>query len=91
LEHSILRCWNLVTSESRSEIPEKFWNVVLKMEEEDQFDQSCKKEELLHRVKEEWSTLCTIKRRKANWFGHILHRKSILNQITEGKIEERTK
>jgi len=31
-------------------------------------------EELLHRVKEERNILLTIKRRKANWFGHILRR-----------------
>ena len=28
-----------------------------------------------------------MKRRKANWIGHILCRNSILEHITEGKIE----
>jgi hypothetical protein len=31
-------------------------------------------EEVLHRVKEERNMLQTIKRRKANWIGHILRR-----------------
>jgi hypothetical protein len=34
--------WNLDTSESTSEILEKFWNVVLKVGE-DQLDRSCEK------------------------------------------------
>ena len=29
LEHSFVWCWNVDTSESRSGIPENFWNVVL--------------------------------------------------------------
>ena len=43
LEHSILWCWNLDTSESRSEIPGKFWNVVLEKDGEDQLDRSWEK------------------------------------------------
>jgi hypothetical protein len=31
--------------------------------------------------------LYTIKRRKANWIGHILRRKYLLKRIIEGKIE----
>jgi len=33
-----------------------------------------KYEEVLQRVKEERNILHTMKRRKANWIGHILHR-----------------
>jgi hypothetical protein len=29
LEHGIIWCWNVDGLESRSETPEKFWNVVL--------------------------------------------------------------
>jgi hypothetical protein len=46
-------------------------------------------EEVLHRVKEERNILLTIKRRKANWIGHILHRNCILRHVTEGKVEGR--
>jgi hypothetical protein len=43
LEHSLVWCWNLDTSESRSKIPGKFWNVVLEKDGEDQLDWSCEK------------------------------------------------
>ena len=46
LEHSILWCWNLDTSESRSEIPGKFWNVL----EKDGEDQ-------LERPREKWESI----------------------------------
>jgi hypothetical protein len=45
--------------------------------------------EVLHRVKEERNILHTIKRRKANWIGHILHSNCLLKYIIEGMIEER--
>jgi hypothetical protein len=37
-----------------------------------------KNEEVLHRVKEERNIVHTIKRRKANWIGHILRRNCLL-------------
>jgi hypothetical protein len=43
--------------------------------------------EVLHRVKEERNILHTIKRRKANWIGHILRRNRLLKHIIEGMIE----
>jgi hypothetical protein len=44
--------------------------------------------EVLHRVKEERNILHTIKRRKANWIGHILRRNCLLKQgKLEGRIE----
>jgi hypothetical protein len=46
-------------------------------------------EEVLHRVKEERNILHTIKRRKANWIGHILRRNCLLKQVIEGKLEGR--
>jgi hypothetical protein len=39
--------------------------------------------EVLRRVKEERTILRTIKRRKANWVGHILHRKCLLKHVIE--------
>jgi hypothetical protein len=44
-------------------------------------------EEVLHRVKEERNIVHTIKRRKANWIGHILCRKYLLKHVIEGKIQ----
>jgi hypothetical protein len=43
LEHSFAWCWNVDTPESRSEIPGKFWNVVLEKNGEEQSDQSLEK------------------------------------------------
>jgi hypothetical protein len=42
-----------------------------------------KKEEVLHRVKEERNILRTIKRRKANWIGHIWRRNCFLKCVNE--------
>jgi hypothetical protein len=33
----------------------------------------------------------TIKRKKANWIGHMLHRNCLLSHIIEGKMEGRIK
>jgi hypothetical protein len=44
-------------------------------------------EEALHRGKEERNILHAVKRRKANWIGHILRRNCLLKQVIEGKIE----
>jgi len=46
---------------------------------------------VLRRVKEERNFLRRIKRRKANWIGHILRRNCPLEHVMEGKIEERIK
>jgi hypothetical protein len=43
-------------------------------------------EAVLHTVKEEMNILHTIRRRKANWIGHILRRNCLLSHIIEGKI-----
>jgi hypothetical protein len=41
---------------------------------------------LLHRVKEERNIVRTLKRRKANWIGHM-YRNCLIKHIIEGKIE----
>jgi hypothetical protein len=46
-------------------------------------------EEVLHRVKEERNIVHIIKRRKANWIGHILRRNYLLKHVIEGKLEGR--
>jgi hypothetical protein len=43
--------------------------------------------EVLHTVKEERNILHTVKRRKVNWIGPILHRNYVLTHILEGRIE----
>ena len=44
-------------------------------------------EEVLLRVNEQRNILCEIRKRKANWIGHILHRNCLLKQVIEGKIK----
>jgi hypothetical protein len=46
-------------------------------------------EEVLNRVKEERNIVHTIKRRKANWIGHVLRRNFLLKHVIEGKLEGR--
>jgi hypothetical protein len=46
-------------------------------------------EEVLHRIKEERNIVHTIKRRKVNWVGHILHRNCLLKHIIKVKVKGR--
>ena len=41
------------------------------------------RKEVLHRVKGQRNILYTVKRRKANWIGHILSRKCLLKHVVE--------
>ena len=86
LEHSVVWCGNLDTSESRSEIHGKFLNVALE-KNGDHLDRCVRNKEVLHRVKEERNVLRSIKRRKANWIGHILRRILLLKHVIEGNVE----
>ena len=45
-------------------------------------------EEVLLRVNEQRNILREIRKRKANWIGHILRRNCLLKQVIEGKIKE---
>ena len=42
---------------------------------------------MLLRVNEQRNILHEIRKRKANWIGHILRRKCLVEQIIEGKIK----
>ena len=44
-------------------------------------------EDVLLRVDEQMNILHEIKKRKANWIGHILRRNCLLKQVIEGKIK----
>ena len=43
--------------------------------------------EVLLRVKEQRNILHEIRKRKANWIGHILRRNGVLQRVIEGKIK----
>ena len=44
-------------------------------------------EEVLHGVKEERNILHKIKKRKANWIGHILRRNCLIKRVIERMID----
>ena len=44
-------------------------------------------DEVLLRVNEQRNVLHEIRKRKANWIGHILRRNCLLQQVIEGKIK----
>jgi hypothetical protein len=44
-------------------------------------------EDVLLSVKEQRNMLHEIRKRKANWIGHILYRNCLLKRVTEGKKE----
>ena len=44
-------------------------------------------EDVLLRVKEQRNILHEIRKRKANWIGHILRRNCLLQRVTEGKMK----
>ena len=46
-----------------------------------------RKEGVLIRVNEQRNILHGLRKRKANWIGHILRRNCLLKQVTEGKIK----
>ena len=48
-------------------------------------------EEVPHRAKKERNILRTIKRKKANWIGHILHRNCLLKYVIEERLKEEYK
>jgi len=49
-----------------------------------------KKKKRLHRAKEERNFLHTMRRRKAEWTGHILHRNCLLQDVIEDKRKNRS-
>ena len=44
-------------------------------------------EDVLLRVKEQRNILHEIRKRKANWIGHILRRNCLLQRVTKGRIQ----
>ena len=61
--------------------------MVLEKDGEDSWTDHVRNEEVLLTVNEQRNILHEIRKRKANWFGHILRRNCLLQQIIEGKIK----
>ena len=51
------------------------------------WNEHVRNEEVLLRVNEQRNILHEIRKRKANWIGHILRRNCLLKQVIEGKIK----
>jgi hypothetical protein len=89
LVHSCVWCWNLDTSESRSEVPGKFWNVVLEKDWKIIWADRVSNKELLHRGMEKRKILHTVHRSKANCISRTLRRNFLIKHATEVNIERR--
>ena len=74
---------------NRSETPGKFSNVLLENDGEDSWTNHVRNEKVLLRVNEQRNILHEMRKRKANWIGHILRRNCLLQQVVEGKIKGR--
>jgi len=70
----------------RSELPKNFELWCWRRMVEITCSSHARKENVLHRVKEERNIIRTIRRKKANWFGYILRRNCLLKHVIEGKI-----
>jgi predicted ATPase len=78
----------LDASESRSEIPGKFRNVLVVKDAVDQMDRSCEKLRSINKSQggQEYSIN---NKNKANWIGHILRRNCLLKHVIGEKLERR--
>jgi hypothetical protein len=87
VDRSFVWCLNLDTTESRSGIPVKPWNVVLEKDGEDLLGRSREKWSITLGSKDEGSILHTIKRSMAFWVGHFLRTACFWRNVTGGTIE----
>jgi hypothetical protein len=71
----------------RSETPGKFEMWCWRKMEKISWTDHVRYEEVILIVKEQRNILPEISKWKANWIGHILHRKCLLQQVIEGKIK----
>ena len=90
-QHSFVWWLNQDTSENRSEMPWKLWNVMMKTDGADRMDRSMKNRQVLvvQRVKEERNSLCKMTSKEANWIGHILVGIAFWNALLKEKYTGR--
>jgi len=70
--YSFVWCWNLNTSDCRSEILGQVWSVVLEKDGEEQLDRSYEKLRSITGSRRREISYKSIKRRSAKYVGHIL-------------------
>ena len=63
------------------------YNIIYYLKTEISWTDHVRNEDVLLRVKEQRNILQEIRKRKANWIGHILRRNYLLQGVTEGKIQ----
>ena len=61
--------------------------MVLEKDGEDSWTDHVRNEVVLLRVNDQWNILHEIRKRNANWIGHILCRNCLLKQVIKGKIK----
>ena len=61
--------------------------MVLEEDGKDQLTDHVRNEDVLFRVKEQRNILHEIRKRKADWIGHLLRRNCLLQRVIEGKIK----
>jgi hypothetical protein len=61
--------------------------VVLEKDKKISWTDHVRNEDVLLRVKEQRNILHEIRKRKANWIGHILHGNCLIERVIEGKIQ----
>jgi hypothetical protein len=70
-----------------SETPESFKMWCWRRMEKISWTDHVRNEDVLLRVKEQRNIPHEIRKRKANWIGHILRRNCLLQRVTEGKVQ----
>ena len=86
LEHGFVWCWNLDALGSRSEM-ESFEMWCWRRMEKISWTDHVRNDEVLLRVIERENIVHEIRKQKANWIGHILHRNCLLKQVIKWKIK----
>jgi len=82
LEHGFVWCWNLDADQKYLESFKMWcWRRMEKISWTDHV-----RNEVLLRVNDRRNILHDVRKRKANWIGHILRRNCLLKQVIEGKI-----
>ena len=87
LEHSLYgaETWTLRAMDQKHMKSFEMW--FWKRMEKISWTDHVRNEDVLLRVKEQRNILHEIRKRKANWIGHILCRNCLLQQVIEGKIK----
>jgi hypothetical protein len=85
--NTIYETWTLRTVDQKH--VESFEMLCWRRMEKISWTDHMRNEEVLLRVSEQMNILHEIRKRKANWIGHILRRNCLLKQVIEGKKKGR--